>query len=132
MRQYIALIHKDASSDYGVSFPDLPGCVTAGTTLDQARDMAEEAVTLHLAGLTADGLAAPEPSSLDDVMRDPGNLGGVAVLVNAEEEARDSVRVNIELPADLLDAVDRFAEAEGSTRSMVLAKAARNAIRKAS
>jgi predicted RNase H-like HicB family nuclease len=33
MRQYIALIHKDASSDYGVSFPDLPGCVTAGVDL---------------------------------------------------------------------------------------------------
>ena len=36
MQSYIALIHKDADSDYGVSFPDLPGCITAGTTLDEA------------------------------------------------------------------------------------------------
>ena len=36
-RQYIALIHKEDASDYGVSFPDLPGCVTAGATLDEAR-----------------------------------------------------------------------------------------------
>src|ERR1700677_1380068 len=49
MRQYIALIHKDAASDYGVSFPDLPGCVTAGLDLDDARRMAEEALdALHL------------------------------------------------------------------------------------
>ena len=30
MRQYIALIHKEADSDYGVSFPDLPGVISAG------------------------------------------------------------------------------------------------------
>ena len=39
MRPYIALIHKEPNSDYGVSFPDLPGCVTAGTTIDEARTM---------------------------------------------------------------------------------------------
>ncbi len=51
MRQYIALIHKDADSDYGVSLPDLPGVITAGSTLDEARDMAAEALALHLEGL---------------------------------------------------------------------------------
>jgi predicted RNase H-like HicB family nuclease len=40
MRQYIALIHKDADGDFGVSFPDLPGCVSAGSTLDEARELA--------------------------------------------------------------------------------------------
>jgi predicted RNase H-like HicB family nuclease len=68
MRQYIALIHKDADSDFGVSFPDLPGCATAGTTLDEARDMAAEALALHLEGLAEDGAAIPEPSSLEAVM----------------------------------------------------------------
>ena len=43
MRQYIALIHKEADSDYGVSFPDLPGVISAGKTLDEARDMGAEA-----------------------------------------------------------------------------------------
>jgi predicted RNase H-like HicB family nuclease len=51
MRPYIALIHKDPESDYGASFPDLPGCVTAGRTLDEAREMAVEALALHLEGL---------------------------------------------------------------------------------
>ena len=71
MRQYIALIHKDADSDFGVSFPDLPGCVTAGATLDEARDMAEEALALHIEGLEQDGEAIPEPSSLEAVMPTP-------------------------------------------------------------
>ncbi len=68
MRQFIALIHKDAGSDFGVSFPDLPGCVTAGATLDEARDMAAEALALHLEGMVEDGDAIPEPSSLEAVM----------------------------------------------------------------
>ena len=68
MRNFIALIHKDAASDYGVSFPDLPGVVTAGTTLDEARAMAEEALAFHIEGLVADGEAIPEPSRLDEIM----------------------------------------------------------------
>ena len=63
MRQYIGLIHKDAHSDYGVSFPDFPGCITAGRDLDDARAMAEEVLALHVEGLIADGEALPEASS---------------------------------------------------------------------
>jgi predicted RNase H-like HicB family nuclease len=62
MRHYIALIHKDADSDYGVSFPDLPGVVTAGSDLGEARKMAFEALAFHLAGLAEDGEAVPQPS----------------------------------------------------------------------
>lgn len=59
MRNYIGLIHKDADSHFGVSFPDFPGIVTAGTTLDDARAMAEEALALHVEGLVEDGVAIP-------------------------------------------------------------------------
>ena len=83
MRQYIALIHKEADSDHGVSFPDLPGVVTAGKTLDDARDMAAEALALHLQGIAEDGEAVPEPSSLEEVMASAENRDGVAVLVPA-------------------------------------------------
>ncbi len=61
MRHYIALIHKDGDSDYGVSFPDLPGCISAGADLDEARSMAAEALALHVEGMAEDGLAVPEP-----------------------------------------------------------------------
>jgi predicted RNase H-like HicB family nuclease len=79
--QYIALIHKDAGSDYGVSFPDIPGVVTAGKSLDDARAMAEEALALHIEGLVEDGEAIPEPSSLEAIMADPENREGPAILV---------------------------------------------------
>jgi predicted RNase H-like HicB family nuclease len=69
-RQYIALIHKDPDSDYGISFPDLPGVVSAGKTLDEAREMGAEALELHLEGMAADGDTTPEPSSLEEIMKD--------------------------------------------------------------
>jgi hypothetical protein len=43
MTNYIALIGKDADSDFSVNFPDFPCWVSAGTTLDEARRMAGEA-----------------------------------------------------------------------------------------
>jgi len=127
-RQYIALIHKDEGSDYGVSFPDLPGCVTAGRTLDEARAFAEEALALHLEGLAHDGEATPEPSSLEDVMTDADNRNGVAILVATPEHSAKTVRVNVTLPEDLLEAVDRYAESHGFSRSGFLAKAAKRAM----
>lgn len=69
MRSYIGLIHKDVDSDYGVSFPDLPGCISAGRTLDEARAMAQEALSLHIAGLIEDGEPVPPASTLDALMR---------------------------------------------------------------
>ena len=128
MRQYIALIHKDADSHYGVSFPDLPGCITAGSTLDEARDMAAEALALHLEGMEEDAEAIPEPSSLEAVMADPVNRDGVAILVSAPASASRTVRITMTLPEDVLSAIDRFAEASGYTRSGFLTAAAKKAM----
>lgn len=130
MAQYIALIRKEDDSDYGVSFPDLPGCVTAGATLDEARAFADEALTLHLEGLAEDGEAAPEPSTLEAIMDDPTNRDGVAILVGVETRAR-TVRVNITLAEDALREIDRYADTHGYTRSGFLARAARDAIKAA-
>ncbi|MBZ9672430.1 type II toxin-antitoxin system HicB family antitoxin [Mesorhizobium sp. B2-1-8] len=124
MKQYIGLIHKDADSDFGVSFPDFPGVITAGKDLDDARSMAEEALALHIEGLVEDGDAIPEPSSLETVMTDADNRDGVAILVAARTGARKAVRINVTLPDDVLQRIDAFAEAHGYTRSGFLAKAA--------
>lgn len=125
MRNYIGLIHKDADSHFGVSFPDLPGVITAGTTLDDARAMAQEALALHLEGLAEDGEAIPEPSTLDEIMSDPDNQSGVAILVSVKSEQLKAVRVNVTLPGDILEQIDRFAEAHGYTRSGLLTQAAK-------
>ncbi|WP_137132290.1 type II toxin-antitoxin system HicB family antitoxin [Rhizobium sp. FY34] len=125
MRNYIGLIHKDPDSDYGVSFPDFPGVITAGTDLDDARRMAQEALEFHVEGMIEDGEAIPEPSSLEAVMADPDNRDGVAVLIALKTTARKAVRLNITLPEDVLMAIDAYAEAHGLTRSGFLAQAAR-------
>src|SRR5260370_7094419 len=82
--EYIAYLHKDRKSDFGVSFPDFPGCVTAGKTLEEARRMAAEALAFHIAGMAEDGEAIPEPSTIDDVADDPAMKGAGAFLVSAD------------------------------------------------
>ena len=49
--RYPIVIHKDTDSDYGVIVPDLPGCFSAGTTLDEAMSMAQDAIECHIGGL---------------------------------------------------------------------------------
>jgi predicted RNase H-like HicB family nuclease len=128
MRQYIGLVHKDADSDYGVSFPDFPGVMTAGRTLDEAHAMAAEALEFHIEGIIEDGETIPEPSSLEAVMADPQNRDGVAILVPLKDKPPRVVRVNVTMPEDLLAEIDRYAEARGFTRSGFLAQAARRAL----
>ncbi|RWB36837.1 MAG: hypothetical protein E5W15_00700 [Mesorhizobium sp.] len=81
MRQYIGLIHKGEASDYGVSFPDLPGVVTAGASFDEARELAEQALAFHIEGLIDDGEAVPEPSSLEQIMEGVDNRELTTILV---------------------------------------------------
>jgi predicted RNase H-like HicB family nuclease len=56
---YIAYLHKDRNSDFGVSFPDFPGCITVGKTLEEARRKAAEALSFHVAGMLADNEKIP-------------------------------------------------------------------------
>jgi predicted RNase H-like HicB family nuclease len=125
VQNYIGLIHKDVDSQFGVSFPDFPGVVTAGTNLDDARAMAEEALTFHIEGLVEDGETIPEPSALEEIMSNPDNRSGVAILVSVKNGQPRAVRVNVTLPGDILEQIDKYAEAHGYTRSGLLTQAAK-------
>jgi predicted RNase H-like HicB family nuclease len=126
MRHYIALIHKDPDSDFGVSFPDFPGCVNAGATLEEAAAMAAEALAGHIGLMADEGIPVPEPTSLDILMQDPENRSGVPVLVPGPPPKTARVqRVNITIPEDVLTAIDRYAEAHGFNRSGFLVQAAK-------
>ncbi|BBK44832.1 hypothetical protein STVA_48520 [Allostella vacuolata] len=59
MTSHIAILHKETASDFGASFPDFPGCVAAGSALEEARAMAGEALALHMDGMIEDGAAPP-------------------------------------------------------------------------
>ena len=84
MTNYIGLIHKHPKSDFGVSFPDFPGCISAGNTLDEAKAMGTEALQGHVKFMVDRGEALPQPSSLEAIMADPHNASGVAFTVNIQ------------------------------------------------
>ena len=121
--EYIAYLHKDRGSDYGVMFPDFPGCITAGSTLEEARRMAVEALALHIAGMVEDGDTVPSPRTLDDLADDPDMAGAVAVLI-AAETSDPTIRFNITARESQLAAIDRVAKASGMNRSAYLVFAA--------
>lgn len=125
MTDYIALLHKDKRSDYGVSFPDFPGCVTAGRTLEEARRMAPEALAFHIEGMIEDGEAIPDPSTLDAVMKERENLDAAAFIVAVPTATERAVRVNVTLPQSLVRRIDEVTD----NRSKFLAHAANRALR---
>jgi predicted RNase H-like HicB family nuclease len=121
--EYIAYLHKDKNSDDGVSFPDFPGCITAGSTLEEARAMAAEALALHVAGMRADGDPLPQPSTLDDLRRDPAMKGAVAFLTELRQP-EETVRINITARKSQIAEIDRRARAKGLTRSSFIVQSA--------
>jgi predicted RNase H-like HicB family nuclease len=123
MATYIALLRKEKDSDFGVDFPDFPGCVTAGKTLEEAHKMASEALRFHIKGMLEDGERIPEPTSLDVIMADHVNAGAVPFLVMAPESK--TKRVNITLPKSALEEIDAYARRRKMSRSAFLLEAAK-------
>ena len=133
MLNYIAIVHKETKSDFGVSFPDFPGCITAGQNIDEAKDMAQDALSLHIRGMLEDGEQLPAPSKLEDIMADPNYADATAYLVVSVPEAKPrTVRVNITVPEMTLKQIDAAAKRQGMSRSSFLVHAAQNAIQTAS
>ena len=130
MTAFIALIRKEHDSDFGVNFPDLPGCITAGKDLDEALAFAREALALYLEDMVADGEAIPTPSSLEAIMAKRKNRDAVAALVQAPAIKSRSVRLNITLEENLVNEIDSVA-GKGE-RSGFLAVAARDRLAKLS
>ncbi len=127
MSAYIALLRKEPDSDYGVEFPDFPGCVTFGKTLEEARRMAAEALALHIEGMTADGEGLPEPSLLQAIMDDPTNRDAIGFLVDAPTPHVKAVRIQVSMPGDVVEQIDRVSR----NRSRFLTEAALEKLRRA-
>jgi predicted RNase H-like HicB family nuclease len=125
LADYIALIHKDPDSDYSVSFPDFPGCITAGATLDEAREQAAEALAFHIAGMIEDGQALPTPSPMATIMTERENRDAVAFLVALPDRAERHTRIQVTMPQGLVAEID----ARTDNRSRFLADAARAALK---
>lgn len=132
MMRYIAFIHKDPGSCYGVSFPDMPGCTSAGDTLDEAVANAVGALSGHVRMMDMDGDAVPAPRSLEDIIADPDlaedREGALLSAIALVKDRGSSTRINVSLDLGLLEAIDAEARSRRQTRSAFLASAARRAL----
>jgi len=123
--QFLVVLHTETDrTDYGVTVPDLPGCVSAGDTLEEALTNAGEAILGHLEVMVEDGKPLPEPNSMVPPL-DPGQMIGVVRIDLTELEAlRETVRLNISMERRTLERIDEAARLAGTTRSGFLATAA--------
>ncbi len=123
--KYPIIVHKDPDSDFGVTVPDLPGCFSAGDTMEEALQNTEEAILTHIEGLLLDNDPIPSPSSMEELLKrniDTSAIWGV-VSIDLNKLSERTKRVNITIAEKLLSKIDAYAEKEGETRSGLLVTA---------
>jgi predicted RNase H-like HicB family nuclease len=134
MDHYIALIHPpEGSSGFGVTFPDLPGCVSVGTTFEDACRNAQEALSGHVAALLADDEQVAPARTLAELRMDADVVreideGAVPALVPLSDVPAPKERINVTFDRWLLRRIDEHARAIGLSRSAFLEQSARRAL----
>ena len=125
MNLYIALVDGERG-DYGVVFPDLPGCLAGGETVEEAIAEAAKVMPAWAAIVEASGGKVAAPRSLEELRDDP-EFGvqlaepGVAVaMVPMIRPLQRSVKANLSIDAGVLSAIDAAAERRGVTRSAMI------------
>jgi predicted RNase H-like HicB family nuclease len=131
--RYVAVVEKETDSAFGVWFPDVDGCFSAGETLEEAVANAAAALRQHTEALESAGRQMPAPRNVDDVLGDKDvkaslKRGAVLFAVPLLADAGRTVRINISLDKSLVDQIDIAASARGLTRSAFIAQAAREKI----
>lgn len=87
---YPIAIHKDSKSDYGVTVPDLPGCFSAGSTVDEAMLMAREAIELYIETLVEEGRDVPFPSDIETLKSNPDYANATWAFVNVDYKGKSA------------------------------------------
>ncbi len=123
--KYPIVIHKDPESDYGVTVPDIPGCYSAASSIEEAIEMAQEAVACHLEGLLIDNEPIPLNSTIEEHQNNPEFKNAIWAIVEVDisKLSVKSKRVNITVPERLLHTMDHYAKKHGESRSGLLAQA---------
>ena len=124
MRYPIVIERGDDTHAFGVVVPDLPGCFSAGDTLEEAFDMAKEAVEGWLEVCLDDGAEIPKPSSHEAISNLSDYQGWIlgTVDVDMSKLSDKAERVNITLPQRVLRRLDALANKAGDTRSGYIAR----------
>lgn len=127
--RYVAFVHKDPDSIYGVSFPDFPGCIAAEDTLEAVLESASDALAFHVRGMLADGEDIPDARSADEIAADPeleeDRVGAMVALIPLVRDLGSTTRINVSLDLGLLEAIDSAARQRKQTRSAFIASAVR-------
>ncbi len=145
---YVALLHlpEPNSSTWGVTFPDLPGCVSSGRDDSEALANAREALAGHVAALRADGEHVPAARSPREIHDDPDfiaetrdsvidgvvSLAAMPAMIQLDDVAPPKERVNVMLDRGVLRKIDEAARARGISRSAFIEQAAGKAALKRS
>lgn len=126
MHYPIAIETGTDTQAYGVVVPDLPGCFSAGDTLDEAMLNAKEAIELWLEVAIDDGQAVPEPQSLAEHQGKRAFKGWTwgVVTVDVASLSDKAERINITLPSRVLRRIDQAAKNAGESRSGYIARRA--------
>jgi predicted RNase H-like HicB family nuclease len=124
MRYPIVIEPGTEATAFGVIVPDLPGCFSAGDTLDEAVLGAEEAAAAWMDAALDSGEAIPVPSSLDAWRQNPDYAGWTFGVITVDAALVDDTveRVNITLPRRVLKRLDALARAAGESRSGYIAQ----------
>ena len=126
----IAIEPGDEKTAFGVVVPDLPGCFSAGDTMDEAIENSKEAIAGWIETTLDEGGKIPAPRKVSDHMNDSEFTGWLWAVVEIDAALLDdkAERVNISLPRRVLARIDRYAAAHGESRSGFLVNAALNRI----
>jgi predicted RNase H-like HicB family nuclease len=124
MRYPILIEEGTDSTAFGVVVPDLPGCFSAGDTLDEAVEAAKEAAAAWIDAALDQGMPVPAPSTLQAARKLRGYKGWAVGLIELEDTYFDDTaeRVNITLPRRVLQRLDDMARATGQSRSGLIAR----------
>jgi predicted RNase H-like HicB family nuclease len=120
IKKYIAVINKENGKQYGVIFPDFLGCVTVGKNLEEAKEMAQEALQFHVDGMLQDGEDLPKTKTLDEIKKKYKKAE--IFLVVAVKIKTKATRINISIDEKLLRKLDKFLLNSNETRSSFFAK----------
>jgi predicted RNase H-like HicB family nuclease len=123
MRYPIAIEPGDKTHAWGVAVPDLPGCFSAGDTMDEAIANASEAMTLWIETVLDDGGDIPPATEITRHRENPEYAGWIWALADVDPALLEdrAERVNITLPRRVLARLDAKAKAAGETRSGFIA-----------
>ena len=132
MRYVVAIEKGDKKHAYGVVVPDLPGCFSAGDTLDEALSNAKEAILLHLEGMMYEKKPVPAPKPLEAHQKDRKYKGWTWAIIEVDLAELDdkTERINITLPRKVLRVIDEAAKRSGESRSGYLARVGIESVRR--